>query len=514
MKKLLPILVILLGHICSAQSFSISIDTTEIEIRGSVKPCIVYKDLILAFYRTSNPYSSIGELHFYIIDSKGKTKKKVFLPEEIQTYYIDLYVKNDTVYTTEYWDQNTYYFDFHNYEWVKTKKEDDLIYEDENYYVTSLDFGEWGGSTWFIDKETRNQFEIGITTPIVNFFEGDYYIQENRAVYKLVDPTDLKLSDSPYDYDNVVGNLIGKGAFFAPSNSLKGLEVIFQDTSSHWESDFYIATSFIQDDQLYYLCVDSNELYIGQIENMEMHKVYEFDNVLRPLRWHYHYRNRIQNNEFQSLQFSTENDHINGLFIFKEDEIHIKFIKNNYRTRILGQTASSKWFRDHFEFYFKNIDKLYLSTVDSIENEYSAIDITPKHKMSTYLKPELELETPKCYRKIQDSLIVLKTEYYYTASNDKVHIIRFEWDENRLFERGFNFVPDEQNKSYLILADKLELVKTYLIGKFGEPNSDREGPNWIESDWETETYTIRLHSSKPQDTNGLVRGIELTFYKN
>lgn len=514
MKILLPILAILLGNICSGQSLNISSDTTEVEIPGDVRPWIAYKDLILAYYETNTPYSSKGELHFYIIDSKDKTKKKIFVPEELQANYIDLYVRNDTVYTTEYWDQKTYYLDFHSYEWVKTKKGYDLIYEDEEYYVTSLDFGEWGGSTWFINKETKNQFEIGVTTPIINLFEGDYYIEPGRTVYRLSDPTELKASDSPYEYEKVVGNLIGEGSFFAPSNSLEGLEVMFQDTTTHWESDFYIATSFIQDDQLYYLCVDSNELYVGQIENMEMRKVYEFDNDLRPLRWHYHYRNRIQNNVFQSLQFTTASDNIHGLFIFKEEELQMKFIKNSYRIPVLGQTASVKWFQDHFEFYYIGIDDLYLSTVDSIENQYSAIDITPRHKMSTYLKPEIDLETPRCYRKIEDSLIVLETQYYYTASNDKIHIIQFEWDENRLFETGFRFVPDEQNESYLALAKKLEMVKTFLIQNFGEPNSDRKGPNWMESNWETEKHTITLHSNKPLDKDGLVTEIELTFYEN
>lgn len=222
MKNLLPILAILLGNVCSGQSLSISSDTTEVEIRGNVRPWIAYKDLILAFYETNNPYSSKGELHFYIIDSKDKTKKKIFVPEELQAFYIDLYVKNDTVYTTEYWNQKTYYFDFQSYEWVKTKKGDDLIYEDEDYYVTSLDFGEWGGSTWFIDKETKSQFEIGVTTPIINLYGGDYYVEAGRTVYRLSDPTELKASDSPYEYEKVVGNLIGEGSFFCTKQLIGG----------------------------------------------------------------------------------------------------------------------------------------------------------------------------------------------------------------------------------------------------------------------------------------------------
>jgi hypothetical protein len=514
MKKLLPILAIVFGHVCSGQSLSVTFDTTEIEIPGAVRPWIAYEDLILAFFETSNPYTSMGELNFYIIDSKEKTQRKIFVPEELQANYIDLYVKNDTVYTTEYWDQNTYYFDFHNYEWVKTRKGDDLIYEDEDYYVTSLNFGEWGGATWFIDKETKMQLVVGITTPVVNKFRGDYYLTTGRNVYQITNPTSLNVSSLPFNYENIALSSYGEWANYAPSSPLKGVKKIFQNTSSSFESDFHIATSFLQGDQLFYLCVDSNELYIGQIKNMKMQKVYAFDNAWRPLRWHDHYRNRIQNNEFQSLQFTTANDQIKGLFIFNSERLQLKLVKNSYRIPILGQAVSTQWFLDNFDFYFKNTDSLYLSTVDSLENEYLATDITPKHKMSTDLKPELDLETPRCYRKIEDSLIVLETQYYYTASNEQVHILHFEWGENRLFETGLRFVPDEQNQSYFALAKKLKMVKTNLIAKFGDPNSDREGLNWMESNWKTEKHTITLHSNKPKGKAGLVTEIELTFYKN
>ena len=76
-----------------------------------------------------------------------------------------MYIKNDTIFTTEYYNHNTFYLDKNN-NWIETKKGIDLYYDDKDYSVYSLDFGEWGGVTWFKDKQTGTQFEIGATTPV------------------------------------------------------------------------------------------------------------------------------------------------------------------------------------------------------------------------------------------------------------------------------------------------------------------------------------------------------------
>jgi hypothetical protein len=514
MKNLVTVIIFFFSFFSYSQEIEVKFDTIEVEIKGNPHVWIKYDNQILAFFKTGNPYTSAQYKQFYVIDSNSENIKQVKVPDELQKAYLDLYVRNDSVFTTEYWDQETYFLNFETYEWEKTRKGDDLTYKDEDYYVTSLDFGEWGGCTWFIDKKTGEQFEMAVTTPIIHKVDSGYMITSGRAIYLLEDPRSLDKSDSPYEYDKVVGSQIGENSFHEPSSSMNGLNVLFQDTSDYWDSDFYIATSFIQNDQLYYLCVDSNALYISQLKNGQLESIYEFNDPVRPLRWSYHDRNRILHNRYQSLQYDTKDDHVYGIFEFNEREIKATYVTNKYRIPVLGSYQSDSWFRENFKYYFKNLDSLYLSTTDSKEVNAFGIDVTPRHKMSTSLKPELELASPKCFQKVEDSLIVMETMYYYTVAEKKVEIIRFEWKENRLFENDFKFIPDEENEAYKAISNKYEATKSFLIENLGEPTSESQARNATKVFWKTEDYMVILYSLTVMDQQEIKVNFEIEMFKN
>jgi hypothetical protein len=246
----------------------------------------------------------------------------------------------------------------------------------------------------------------------------------------------------------------------------------------------------------------------------KLEKTYEFDNPIRPLRWSYHDRNRILNNRYQSLQFDTKDDHVYGIFEFNEREIKATYVKNKYRIPVLGSYQSNSWFRDNFNYYFKNLDSLYLTTADSIEEDARAVDITPRHKMTTSIKPELELASPKCFQKVEDSLIVMETMYYYTVEEKKVEIISFEWNENRLFENDFKFIPDEENEAYMTLSNKYEAIKSFLTENLGVPTSESQARNATKVFWKTEDYMVILFSLTVMDQQEIKVNFEIEMFKN
>src|SRR5690606_35791541 len=96
------------------------------------------------------------------------------------------------------------YLDLKKDKWIKTKKGIDLHYEDFDYSVYSLDFGEWGGITWFEDKQTLQQYEIGVTTPIINKLNDVYYLTDEKSILIIEDPKKLDISKVPYDYNKFV----------------------------------------------------------------------------------------------------------------------------------------------------------------------------------------------------------------------------------------------------------------------------------------------------------------------
>ena len=133
MKTAIPILILsFLAISCESQELNLTYNNVEINIPGRPGPWLKYGDNFYCFFQTDNDkFSSASNHHFYILNRNGGINAKVEVPNEIQKTYYDLYVKNDTIFTTEYYDHNTFYLDRTNETWVKTEKGIDLYFEDK-----------------------------------------------------------------------------------------------------------------------------------------------------------------------------------------------------------------------------------------------------------------------------------------------------------------------------------------------------------------------------------------------
>ena len=199
MKNTIQILVFYLcvSH-CKSQDFKTNYETIEINIPGRPGPWLKHNGQFYCYFITDNDKFSSGSTHhFYILDEKGNLKSKITVPKKLQTFHYDLYVKNDSIFTTEYYNKDTFFLDEKNKNWIETKKGIDLFYEDKNYAVYSLDFGEWGGVTWFKDTKTNKQYEVAASNPIINKLENVYYITEANKILKIMDPQKLEISKEP-----------------------------------------------------------------------------------------------------------------------------------------------------------------------------------------------------------------------------------------------------------------------------------------------------------------------------
>lgn len=202
MKNLIHIIILLFtAASCQSQELNVSYENIEINIPGSPGPWLKFNENFYCYFKTDNDKFSSGSNHqFYVLDNNGKVKSKIEVPEKLQTFYYDLYIKNDTIFTTEYYNHHTFYLDQTKNTWVETKKGIDLYFEDNDYSVYSLDFGEWGGVTWFENKKTDKQYEIGATSPVINKLNSQYYLTTGISVLKIKDPRELDVSKEHYDY--------------------------------------------------------------------------------------------------------------------------------------------------------------------------------------------------------------------------------------------------------------------------------------------------------------------------
>ena len=183
-----------------------------------------------------------------------------------------------------------------------------------------------------------------------------------------------------------------------------------------------------------------------------------------------------------------------------------------YKIPILGTENSKQLFKDIFDFYIANIDSLALGDVDSIETNLNAYDITPKHYIANNLKRDINLETPRIYRKVEDSSMVLLTEYYYTSKANKVEIITFNWKENVLFDKGLSFFSKQELQRQNLLAERMNWVKAVISDRFGKAVNDMQGKNFRDINWEQNGLIINLHGNF-MNSPKYYNSVELTFYK-
>lgn len=329
MKLILPIFT--LFHFCFVfgQTFNVTIKNIDLEVKKLIKPAtevelthaVKHKDIFYCFFNEVKKDNSRGDIKFFFIFSeKGKNLRKIEVPKEVQnTVYFDLLLRTDTIFAKTYMDSKTFYFDIARQKWKKTSEVDDMIYEDNRFYFTYLDFGEWGSTTWIKNKQTELEYELASSGEIVNRVDSIYYITSDLRILKIDNPTELKKSNSDYLYE-----VIRKKDHSEGTNSLQGAEIVFKDTTfSKWdwidkEPKLRIVTSFVRENKLYHICVDSTKTFIAELENGQMKTLQKIESKLSFFDWYYSYRSKIQKDGSQLLKFKS-NDKFGIMEINRQD---------------------------------------------------------------------------------------------------------------------------------------------------------------------------------------------------
>jgi hypothetical protein len=202
-----------------------------------------------------------------VFNRKGKFIEDVFIPSEIQEMpYYDLIVDNDSLYAKEtQFEKINLLLGEYVADFKLTTTKDFAIFKDDNYNIYSTCNGEFGGTIYFQNKQTKRSYEAASTCPtVVNKIGKEYYVTNNMgymgfpSVLKITDPEKLGKSNLNFK--------IQHGSTFN-----KGIEVL-NDTTS-----ISIATSFVADKKLLTLYSDEQGTYIGEIENKKMKPVYKFE---------------------------------------------------------------------------------------------------------------------------------------------------------------------------------------------------------------------------------------------
>ena len=313
------------GSSINISGFTIITDTVTINQNENIVPELKYGG---NYYCLSCSRDSSGDYSFnsfYIIDKLYNVKKVEGTPGYTDFGTNDMHVRHDSIVVKSAFDAvSSSYLDEKNKEW-KTIKADDVIFEDADYYVTSLDFGEWGSATWFKDKKTGTEYEIaGILPPEIKKFKGIYYLISPSEINSVSDPKLLKKAGKGA-YKSFFGNNKA-GAFYSREHSYKneGLNNIFRRKITYEiENSFYIGPSFIHNNDICFVVSDSSKTYIAKAQGKELLPVANIGNLYTK-RYTNQYRNLYRN---KTIKFATRNRYLHGLMEIRNDTILLHYFK-------------------------------------------------------------------------------------------------------------------------------------------------------------------------------------------
>ena len=454
-------------------------DTITCDIRGKMTHALKFHDKYYVLFEeiAKNNYGGYEKRWLYIF-SQGEVEKKVDLPKKLEVSYLDFFVHNDSIILKPYMDERIYTFDTQNYSWKEIKKADDLIFEDEKYCVYSLDFGEWGGKTWFKDKHTGIEYELEATTPLVNKIDTTYYLTNSFKILKIKSPLLLNKCQSEITYENIEKN--GKYTYWYGKPI--GYQEIYRDTTFNYFDTSYkpsIVSSFVLKNKLLHLYETDTATYIAEIENNSVKPIHKIAENLRFYNWSHSYRCRNQNGNNELLKFETKNKELTGIVDIVDSNIYIHYIVNKAELypKSVGMTNANMLFVERLNLILSDFNNLKLLRVEQEEKKWKSYDNTPNHFVGVgdcWNPKKYPLDTFKSFLIQEDSLMSYTTEYFGTKKNDLVRTVLFEWNE------PYELKSQNRELAKTTFMKKLDFIESCITQKAGKPIKEKNnsGKSW------------------------------------
>jgi hypothetical protein len=484
--------------------FSLIQDTISISVNGRMTHALEYQDkYYVLFEQQLIKYGGYGKRWLYIF-SNNELERVIDCPKEMEVHYLDIYVQNDSIILKPYMDKQSYHYDNTNFRWNKIDKTDDLIFEDSDFYVYSLNFGEWGGKTWFKDKKTGSQYVLESTTPLINKIDNSYYLTNSYQVLRIKKPMELTKCDNDVTYENIQKT----GKKYSWYSQSKGYEMIYEDENIDYFYFSYhpsIVSSFVFKNELLHIYETETASYLSRIEN---NKIQTFEKILDNVKffnWRHSYRCKNLNGSNELLKFITKNDQIYGLATIKGNKIYVTYLVNDIelKPKTLGIERSNEIFENRLKTILANFSKLTLTEIEAKEREWKSFDVTPNHKIGigeSWNPNNYPIDINKSYLVVEDSIISNSIMYYATKKTDLVRAVTINWEKTQTDKREFG---NEKSASEVFLKRFKDLV-LILTNELGEPNSINEEKNSQSYSWTMQNkINIEIELTRQDNYNNI-----------
>lgn len=487
--------------------YSLHQDTIHVDINGEMTHALKYHDkYYVLFKQRVLKYGGYGKRWLYIF-SNGQVERIVDCPKEMRTVYLDFYAKNDSLILKPYMDKQSYYLNLENHNWIKIDKTDDLIFEDDRFQVFSLDFGEWGGKTWFKEKNTGQEYVLEATTPLVNKIDSIYYLTNSFRVLKIENPRLLNECSDDITYENIESS----GKSYSWYGEPIGFDIVYQDTTfDYFDFNYqpHIVSSFVLDKELLHIYETDTATYIARHKRNSIEPIQKIADNISFYNWHYSYRCSNFNGNNELLKFRTKNEQTFGLLEMIDQEIQVTYFKNKalLEPKLVGAEKSDSIFVNRLNHILPKFRYLEIRTIDSKEHTWGSFDISPNHHISVgneWNPNNYKIDTCTSYLVKEDSIFSNSIMYYGTKDSNLVRVVSIDWDYERNLMKS-----DSEEHAKKTFDSKAEFLINYISENIGKQIENDDEKNFIRRTWET-TGGIILYLSYNQK----YYGIRLAIYE-
>lgn len=463
MKRLLLILFsvsTLSTLIAQETKFVVTRDTITFDIQGDLQEALIVDDKYYCFFQPIFP-TGMAPKKMYIIAGDGTIEHCLdSLPYKFNGLYSDFHLRNDSIlFKTTCRKCNTYIFDKQRLTWGEIAIKDDLVYEDDEFYVTSLDFGEWGGATWFRDKKTGKEYRLSLVSRIINKLGENYFLCFGNRILKIKDPREMH-ECFPGEY---YGYTVKNEKYYDEVYYKQGIETIYSNIP---KSPYYprilepnecvtsMQTSFLANEKLYHLLMDSCKLSIAELQNGKLEKIKLIAEDISTYSLSNSYRCSIQKDGSQIIRFGVRGQDLFGLMKIKGDTIAFHYFNNMFKERLnpRGKEKTDVLFKEFFSSVFSKYNNKNIYEIrDYLVNTNQAIDITG-------VMDDSEIDNSRmAFRIVEDSIFDHQISYIYSKRNGlpkrSVYVLK---NQNR-----YKYIKNDE-KHKVLYEKRFEEIKQYI----------------------------------------------------
>lgn len=453
-------------HSAQAQQFKLVEDTVMINAADYISPIsdfqmkwsAKYHGYYFCIFLDQQIYDFWMSKHrLLVISEDGKEIVEVSLPKDFQrNYYGDLFVRHDTLFLRPYQDceeQSGYFFDMDAWQWMPVKEVSNVIYDDDLYNVATIDVGEWGSYTWFMEKKVskkavRQYIMPGKLSRIIKKDSVYYFIRGIQVDTMISLKGKAQLCENNHTYEAVVrdgcGYLFSLGSWKSPDSlSTTPVPTLFhftgrEDKDNWWNERTYdtvFSDAFLTNGEIYYLVNTKKKTYIAQLEDGKLLNKFDFGRKYLFYQCHDGFRgdNPAPNQCFNQFE---ENKNSYGLLEIKDTLIHIcHIIHNQDSLPHIGTDNIDPLLR----YLLNHLDQLTLSQADSVEKALKATCLGEFRELANNYFPK-STQTNKygkmSYYTVVDSKKTLSVDYCVHKSDSVVKGVFFEWVKTNSYNSG------------------------------------------------------------------------------